>query len=388
MRSTLARALMALVAVSGCKSGGDDDAGCLRHSGSCDAHTTSTTSTSTGAPTTSGTSTSTGEPVADPFTLTVLDRQWITGTGGWDTQHRDVDFDLGVGSFAKVTLIVDLESPCFPFEKWNTDPPPAGHNWPAKCDAFDRTMGFIVDPAASPEDPPGFEALRSITPFGGPAHIEEDITDWANAHPGAHSLRAYINSWPDGAGKVSGSEGGWTLSVKLDVVPGAPPREVLAAISLFTGDVGVDTPPPEIPFTVPEGATETRLVYRVSGHGGAHDPSCGGPAEEFCRREHHVRFDGEDLTSFHAWRTDCSDYCTVTKGFANNPDQSFCLENPCGALQSVRASRANWCPGAVVDPRAGSLPLSVGDHTFGFVIDDLFPGGTWTVSAVLYAYGD
>jgi hypothetical protein len=383
--------LMALIAVSGCKSDSSNDTGGA--SSTSDAASTSSPTT-TAAPTTgtstSDAATSTGEPVGEPFTLTLLDSAWITGTGGWDTQHADVAFDLGTAPFAKVTLIVDLESPCYPFEKWKTDPPPAGQNWPAKCDAFDRTMGFIIDPAAAPEDQPGFEALRSITPFGGPSHIEEDITDWANAHPDGHSLRSYINSWPDGAGKVSGSAGGWNLTVKLDVVPGAAPRKVLAAIPLFTGDVGADTPPPEIPFTVPEGTTKTTLVYRVSGHGGADDPSsdCIGPAEEFCRRDHHVRFDGADLTTFEAWRFDCDDNCTVTPGFANNPDQTYCLENPCGAKQSVKAPRADWCPSRVVDPHTGPVPLTAGDHTFGFVIDNLFPGGSWTVGATLYAYGD
>ncbi|MFY0536724.1 hypothetical protein [Nannocystis pusilla] len=84
-------------------------------------------------------------------------------------------------------------------------------------------MGFISDPGGDPGDPPGFELLRSITPFGGPAHLEADITDFANAHPGEHVLRSYINSWADGAGQVSGSAGGWHLSVRIDGEPGPAP---------------------------------------------------------------------------------------------------------------------------------------------------------------------
>ena len=146
-------------------------------------------------------------PLGDPFSLTILEAAWITGTDGWNTQHRDVAYDLGPAPFKAVKLIVDLASDCYPWDKWQSDPPPAGQNWPASCDAFDRTMGFISDPAADASDPPGFELLRSITPFGGPAHIEADITDYANAHPGEHDLRTYINTWPDGAGQVSGSAG-------------------------------------------------------------------------------------------------------------------------------------------------------------------------------------
>ena len=405
MRSTLRCGLGALLAAAGCANSGDDtgtsastsgpgSTGAAASTGGASEGPTPTTDGSGGPASTgaaSGGDSTTFDPVvADPFTITVLDKQWISGTGGWDTQHKDVDFDLGVAPFAKVTLIVDLESPCYPFDKWISDPPPQGQNWPAKCDAFDRTMGFVIDPAATPDDPPGFEALRSITPFGGPSHIEEDITDWANARPGAHSLRSYINSWPDGAGKVSGSAGGWSLTVRLDVVPGEPPRRVLAAIPLFAGDVGADTPAPKIGFTLPEGTVKTGFSYRVSGHGGADDPSvdCIGPAEEFCKREHTVLLDGVELFKGKAWRSDCTDFCTLAKGFANNPDQSYCMENPCGAIQSVNAPRANWCPSAVVHPYEGATALAAGDHEFSFVIDNMYPGGSWTVSAVMYAYGE
>jgi hypothetical protein len=44
------------------------------------------------------------------------------------------------GKYEKVLLVLDLESPCFPFDKWKDDPPPPGHNWPASCDAFDRNF--------------------------------------------------------------------------------------------------------------------------------------------------------------------------------------------------------------------------------------------------------
>lgn len=329
----------------------------------------------------------TGEPVGEPFTITVLDRQWITGTGGWDTQHKDVEVDLTAGKFEKVLLTIDLESSCYPFEKWDSDPPPQGHNWPAKCDAFDRTMGFIFDPAAADGDPPGFEALRSITPFGGPQHAEADITDWANMHPGVHSLRSYIDSWPDGAGQVSGSEGGWTLSVKLDVVPGTPPKNVVAAISLYQGGVGSDVGQTALPFTLPPETTSAVIEYRVSGHGGANDPSgdCIGPAEEFCKRTHHLFLDAEELQAFQPWRTDCSEFCTImqTPMFGN-----YCGENPCGSIQSVNAPRAQWCPGDVVKPLKGPVGIGPGEHTLGFLVDGLFPGGTWTTSLVVYGYAD
>lgn len=374
--------VLATICATACPGSGDTTS---------DATTSATTatpaSTTTGTASTTESPTTGSAPIAEPFTLTVLDKQWISGTGGWDTQHRDVDIDLGDGSFTSVTLIVDLESSCFPFADWTTPPP--GQNWPARCDAFDRTMGFIVDPAAAPDDPPGFEALRAITPFGGPKHIEADLTDWANVHPGAHSLRSYINSWPDGAGIVSGSEGGWTLSVKLAVVPGPAPRNVLAAIPLYNADLGATTPDPEISFSFPAGTTRSTLSYTVSGHGGG--PmigDCIGPAEEFCKRHHHLRLDGAELIDFIPWRADCTSFCTVTDNPGPKGPAKYCAENPCGSIASVDAPRANWCPSEVVQPFVGPIKLGPGEHTFGFHVDGVVDGGSWTTAAIVYAYGD
>lgn len=357
----------------------------------------SSTSTSTSASSSSGTltptgsSSTTGAPSGPPFTLTLLDDAWISGLQGWDSQHQDVPYDVGPGTFSKVTLVVDLESDCFPWEKWQTNPPPQDQNWPASCDAFDRTMGFISDPAADAASPPGFELLRAITPFGGPLHLEADITDYANAHPGAHTLRSYISSWPDGAGQVSGSAGGWHLSVRVEVEPGPAPRKVLAALSLFQADLG-ETPAPATSFSLPDGVAKVELEYRVSGHGGAADNSgdCIGPAEEFCRRAHHVSFDDKLLSSITPWRTDCDALCTITDNPLPVGPSKYCAENPCGAISSVQAPRANWCPGSIVEPFRGPVKGVLGpgpDHTFAFAIDGVVPGGLWTVSAVLFAYG-
>ena len=348
------------------------------------------------------------EPAA-PYTQTLLSNAPIgSDSSKPDFQKATASVQLTGGPFANVNLVVDLVSPCFPFSNWTTDPPPSGQSWPADCDAFDRNFEMsLVDPSDASATP-GLELIRAITPFGGPEHLEQDVTDAFNAIQGPRTFQVVIPTYSDSAGKVSGSNGGWIVSAHLDVTPGTPPANVLAVIPLFYGSVtaGEGVPGPDaggastdggeanatvadIPFTMPPGTTSSHIEYRVTGHGGASDPSasCIGPAEEFCQRVHHAYLDDQQIEQVTPWRNNCSSLCTVTTG---GPFGSYCAQNPCGAPASVRASRANWCPGSETPPykwtpAALSTP---GAHSFRFAIDDMYPGGEWRVSATVYAYGD
>jgi hypothetical protein len=325
-----------------------------------------------------------------PYTQTLLDKAHIGSDGSKPDYHTaTAGVQLTGGPFAKVSLVVDLVSPCFPWTNWTTDKPPAGQNWPADCDAFDRNFEMsLVDPAA-PTGTPGVELIRAITPFGGPEHLEQDVTDVFNAIQTPRTFTVIIPSYSDSKGQVSGSNGGWFVSAHLDVTPGAPPANVLAVIPVFYGDVTNGQTIADIPFTMPDATTSSRLEYRVTGHGGANDPSmsCYGPAEEFCRRTHHVFLDGAQIEQLVPWRNDCDKLCTMTDG---GPFSQYCAENPCGDPASVSASRANWCPGSETPPLAWTPDAlsTPGPHTLRFGIDNLFAGGQWRVSAVVYAYGD
>jgi hypothetical protein len=79
------------------------------------------------------------------------------------------------------------------------------------------------DPGADASSTPGLELVRAITPFGGPMHMERDLTVIANAQPGTHRLRAHITTYADGAGKVTGSKAGLTDAPAL-----APPPPALS----------------------------------------------------------------------------------------------------------------------------------------------------------------
>lgn len=328
---------------------------------------------------------------AAPYTQTLLDKAHIgSDSSKPDFQKATASVALTGAPFAKVNLVVDLVSPCFPFSNWTTDPPPSGQNWPADCDAFDRNFEMaLVDPSA-PAGTPGLELVRAITPFGGPEHVEQDVTDVFNAIQGARTFQVIIPTYSDSKGVVSGSNGGWFVSAHLDVTPGTPPANVLAVIPLYYDSLGAGQTVPDVPFTMPPGTTSSRLEYRVTGHGGASDPSssCFGPAEEFCRRTHHVFLDGQPIQQTIPWRNDCDKLCTTVTGGPGGG--SYCKENPCGAIQSVTASRANWCPGSETPPLAWTPDAlsTPGPHTFRFGIDGIYQGGQWRVSAVAYAYGD
>jgi Peptide-N-glycosidase F, C terminal len=353
------------------------------------------------------------------------------------------DIDFGSTPAAKVVLVLDLESPCYPFEE--VTPPPVGQNWPANCDAFDRNFSVFVDDrgeldaspgasdaappsadaapsadafstpdgavssgdaatggdASAPSGPPPFELVHAITPFGGPEHLETDITDFANGLPGKHRLKVDIDSWSDPAGKVTGSNGGWIASARLVVTPGTPPHHVLAVLPVYLGRVEAADTPPVLSFAVPAGTTKARFEYRTSGHGGgAPGVGCIGPAEEFCDRRHEVYFDGTQVDTVEPWRDDCAALCTPAHAGSTSAGFDYCLQNPNGAPQSVQASRANWCPGSMTPPFVfENVPAlsAPGPHTWTFKVlpivpvtgwsGSALPGGNWQGSAIYYAFG-
>ncbi len=344
----------------------------------------------------SGGGTGAGLDAGAPYTVTVLDHARIqspNGTGvadagadaGLNLQQVKAGFSLTGAPFASVKLVADLSSTCFPFSSWQQNPPPTGQNWPADCDAFDRNFEFSLDDPG--DGGPSHEVIRAITPFGGPLHFEQDLTDAMNFAPGPHVLKVAIGTWSDPAGQVSGSNGGWTVSAHLEVVPGAAPRHVLAVIPLVNSSDGPDAGR-DLPFTLPPGTQTAMIEYRATGHGGAAgDSACIGPAEEFCQRHTHLRLDGLEVGNVVLWRTDCASLCTLAH--YGNPGFDYCQENPCGAIQSVQAPRANWCPGSLTPPlQVDSATIGTpGPHDFSYSIDGVATGGTWRVSAVVYAYG-
>lgn len=325
-----------------------------------------------------------------PVFLTVFEQARITSDSSQENFHRiEAEVDWGQQPVARAVLVVDLGTTCFPFEGWRDNPPPEGHNFPANCDAFDRNFEWTLDEPQQEGEPPALELVRAITPFGGPLHLEVDITDLVNSRPGAHRLTCTIPTWSDGSGQVSGANGGWDIDAQIILTPGQPRRSVLGVVPLINHNYGSQTQLAPIPFTVPEGTTEAKLYYRTTGHGGATDPSgaCIGPAEEFCRRTHRIFLDGEARPAFIPWRNDCDQLCDLTHYGPEDGGFDYCAQNPMGALESVRAPRANWCPGDVTPPQIYTLALEPGEHSFHYEVEDVFGDGIWRTSAAITFYG-
>ncbi len=305
-------------------------------------------------------------------------------------QRATVQVDFGDEPVAQATLVVELESPCYPFDRWTPESIPPGHNWPRLCDAFDRTFLFSVDePDDVAEGPPGLELVRAITPFGGPESFEVDVTDVVNGLLGQHQLTVDIQTWSDADGIVSGAEGEWIVSAHFELRTGPSPRRVLAVVPLFFG-FEEDARPEPIVITTPEGTRGARLEYRATGHGGgAVDADCVGPAEEFCRRTHSLSLDGTQLSEFEPWRDDCHTLCSLASyESATLSIDSYCAENPCGAIESVRAPRANWCPGDITPPFVveNARLAEPGEHELTVEINQVGEGGSWLLSGVFIAY--
>ena len=306
-----------------------------------------------------------------------------------DFQHAAAEIDFGSEPVARAALYFDLRSPCFPFSNWAKLGVPSGQRWPEPCDAFDRTVQVTLDEPENTSDGIGLELLRAITPFGGPEHLEADVTNVVNGLPGKHRLVVHIDTWSDAAGLVSGAKGEWYASVTLETWAGAAPRRVLAVLPVvFEAQTEPDSAP--VTFEAPSGAGSALLEYRATGHGGVNvfNASCRGPAEEFCRRDHELLLDGEVLAQLEPWRDDCDALCTVTQNDGNSGPQSYCAENPCGDQNSVRAPRANWCPGSATPPFVieHAALAQAGKHELLRSIPELEPGGKWTVSATYFAF--
>jgi len=159
------------------------------------------------------------------------------------------------------------------------------------------------------------------------------------------------------------------VSLKVELQRGTAPLHPLAVVPLFFGDFDQRRPG----LCLLHGSRRHApwfFEYRTTGHGQATGDiiSCSGPAEEFCRRQHTLKLDGVTLKSFTPWRA-CATSCTLAKT-EGDAGVDYCLENPCGAVTSVKSSSRQLCPGSESPPLTIDAPelATPGTHQLSWAV--------------------
>lgn len=128
----------------------------------------------------------------------------------------------------------------------------------------------------------------------------------------------------------------------------------------------------EVEFEIPEGATDVRLRYISTGHGGW------GGGDEFNPKENAIYIDGVKTFTHTPWRCDCATF----------RDQNPVSGNFWNGVSSSDYSRSGWCPGTATNPVYFDLGfLKPGKHTLRVAIPQgKDEGGSfshWMVSGTL-----
>ena len=128
----------------------------------------------------------------------------------------------------------------------------------------------------------------------------------------------------------------------------------------------------EVTFEIPEGATDVRLRYISTGHGGW------GGGDEFNPKENALFIDGVKAFAHTPWRCDCATF----------RDQNPVSGNFWNGVSSSDYSRSGWCPGTATNPVYFDLSfLKPGKHTLRVAISQgKDEGGSfshWMVSGTL-----
>ncbi len=216
--------------------------------------------------------------------------------GSWPVANVsavDVQATVPPGCYASIKVQMHVKTDC-------KGAPPPGQNWPAPCDPYDRlAQVWLADKDATP-----LFMLDAVTSFGGETTWEQDVTDYYAQLVGTHTWHVEVGTYADPSGKATGTLAAHDVDVKVLLVPGAPPRDVLAAVPLFRQGISDDNPLTAT-LQAPAGATHARLDYFESGHGGNGAFNC----DEFCQKENDITVDGANVYA-DSPESDCSDNCT------------------------------------------------------------------------------
>ena len=196
-----------------------------------------------------------------------------------------------------------------------------------------------------------YELARYITPYGNNLSLGNgwtwvfDITDYATLLRDSVHLAA--GNWQE------------LLDMKVKMIEGIPPRDVINIQNIYTGFHGYDKAEshnlPAVKVKMDTNVKNARLKMRITGHGFGGNLNC----SEFCPRNNTLLINGMHTINHLVWRNDCGLNPLYPQGGTWLYD------------------RAEWCPGAEV--RTTDFDLSdfiIPNDTM--VIDyDLQSGYTW-----------
>jgi hypothetical protein len=281
------------------------------------------------APTSPGTPGDAGIPSGrlDPVVVEPFKATHVYYVGGDNRRKVYAEVDFPAGQWKSVSLHLHLGCP------------------PGRCDRWDR-WGYIGIANGEGMAESITEIARFGTPFGGTADWTVDVSPLLPLLSGHKKVAVQIDTWV-GPGNPEGD--GWLVDASFTFAPGVSERVPVQVIPLWDvalSEVGDPAKPLSLParmVQIPPDADAVELRSFITGHGQGNLQNCA----EFCPKTHTYLI-GETSVQRRLWREDCASFCTLTTDPGSG--RQFCKESPTGAIGSVRASRANWCPGALVTP--------------------------------------
>jgi hypothetical protein len=223
------------------------------------------------------------------------------------------------------------------------------------------------------------ELIRFVTPYGGPATYEVDVTALAPLLHGRQTIRGFISTY--------GAKPSWTLSLSLTyTAEGVGQRRPVFARHLFLhAHVSAEQPWLRALIDIPENLDQPRLRLLTTGHA-----TDGLAQHEFSSCPHVLRIDGQEVARWRPWSE------------AGGPlrDRNPMAGRSVVGGREIRSSdfdRTGWHPGMEVTPLVIPLPeLTPGEHRVELQILDIRPQGPpapdgkrhhgyWAVSAIVIA---
>lgn len=243
---------------------------------------------------------------------------------------------------------------------------------PTYCGDWDYTVqNYLMTPSGDT-----LELSRLITPYansGAPRTPNTwkqryvfDVTDYVALLQGSATTRIHY----------SGYSGGFTADVKFAFVEGTPDRDVKGYERLWNGSYSyggatdINTYFPTVNTTAPTGTASAELKFNITGHGSDNNGCC-----EFYSRNYSVKLNTTTVATKAIWR----DNCGVNDLWPQSGTWLY--------------DRANWCPGALVNPNFHALPGISAGSTFDVGLNFesyTSPGGSlgsYTTETHLFFYG-